>query len=100
MIIISGHIVIDPANTERAKPHILELVARTREEPANLSYGFYPTLDEPGRYQLYEEWEDQAGIDAHNASAHFATFMALGAEMGVTEVEVNQFAVTDKIKIM
>lgn len=100
MIIISGHIVIDPANTERAEPHILELTARTREEPENLSYGFYPTLGQPGRYQIYEEWESQAGIDAHNASEHFLAFLGLGAEMGISEVEVNQFAVSDKTRIM
>jgi len=100
MIIISGHIAIDPANAEQAEAHMIELMTHTREEPENLSYGFYPTLGQPGRYQLYEEWESQAGIDAHNVSAHFLAFMGLAGELGITEAAINQFAVSDKTKIM
>ena len=100
MIIVSGHIVIDPANTARAEELITVLSAATREEPENLAYGFYPTLGAPGRYQLYEEWASQAGIDAHNASDHFAAFMAAGAELAISEVEVNQFEVSDQKRIM
>jgi quinol monooxygenase YgiN len=100
MIIVSGHIVIDPANTARAEELITALTTATREEPENLAYGFHPTIGEPGRYRLYEEWESQAGIDAHNASDHFAAFMAAGAEVGILEVEVNQFAVADKTRLM
>ncbi len=100
MIIVSGHIVIDPAKRERAEELMTELMGATRDEAANISYGFYAALDQPGRYQLYEEWEDQEGIDAHNASAHFATFMAAGAEMAITEVSVTQFGVSDTTTLM
>ena len=100
MIIVSGSIVIDPANTARATELTTELMAATRAEPGNLSYGFYADVEQPGRYQLYEEWETQEAIDAHNASDHFASFMVASAELGIVSVEVNQFAVTDQKRIM
>lgn len=100
MIIVSGTIVIDPANTERATELTTALMAATRQEPGNLAYGFYADVEEPGRYQLYEEWETQEAIDAHNASDHFAAFMAASAGLGIVSVEVNQFAVTDRKRIM
>jgi quinol monooxygenase YgiN len=100
MIIVSGAIVIDPANTERATELTSALMAATRAEPGNLTYGFYADIEQPGRYQLYEEWETQEAIDAHNASDHFAAFMVASAELGIVSVEVNQFAVSDKTRIM
>ena len=100
MIIVSGSIVIDPANTERATELTSARVAAMSAEPGNLSYGFYADVEQPGRYQLYEEWETQEAIDGHNASEHFAAFMVASAELGIVSVEVNQFAVSDKTRIM
>jgi len=100
MIIVSGTIVIDPANTERATELTSALMAATRAEPGNRCYGFYADIEQPGRYQLYEEWDTQEAIDAHNASDHFAAFMVASAELGVVSVEVNQFAVSDQKRIM
>jgi quinol monooxygenase YgiN len=100
MIIVSGTIVIDPANTARATELTTALMAATRAEPGNLTYGFYADIERPGHYQLYEEWESQEAIDGHNASDHFAAFMVASAELGIVSVEVNQFAVSDKTRIM
>jgi quinol monooxygenase YgiN len=100
MIIVSGTIVIDPAFIERATELTTELMAATRAEPGNRCYGFYADIERPGHYQLYEEWDSQEAIDGHNASDHFAAFMAATAELGIVSVEVNQFAVTDQQRIM
>ena len=100
MIIVSGTIVIDPEKVPRALELTLPLMAATRAEPGNLSYGFYAHLDDPGRYQLYEEWEDEAALDAHSASEHLATFFAAIGELDVSHVELYRHEVTSRVRSM
>ena len=56
MILISGHLVIDPANLDRATELVGELVAATRAEPGNIAYAFASTLGDPGRLVIHEQW--------------------------------------------
>ena len=100
MILISGHLVIDPANLDRATELVGELVAATRAEPGNIAYAFASTLGDPGRLVISEQWEDQAAIDAHNVSPHFLGFMGQAGELGVTEVAIHQYDVTGHKQLM
>jgi len=100
MIIVSGTIVIDPEKVPRALELTRPLMAATRAEPGNLTYGFYADLDEPGRYQLYEEWEDQAALDAHSASEHLAAFLGAIGELEVSHVELYRHDVTNRVRSM
>ncbi len=93
-IIVSGTIRIDPDQTDRARELVAPLVAATRVEPGNISYGFYADLDEPGRFQLYEEWESEAAIEAHSASDHLATFYGAIGELDVRHIVLQRHDVT------
>jgi quinol monooxygenase YgiN len=76
VIIVNGHLTIDPAQREAAEAAIADAVAATRAEPGNLDYRFSADLAEPGRINMVEIWEDQAAIDAHMGTDHLAAFMA------------------------
>ena len=100
MIIVSGLITIDPASFERGVELTRELMARTREEPGNVSYEFFAALEDRSRFRVFEEWESQEAIDAHNASEHFAAFLAASADLGITSVEIIQYEVTSATRVM
>ena len=46
------------------------LVVETRREPGCLFYGCYQDLTDPDRFMFYEEYADQAAIEAHGAAEH------------------------------
>jgi quinol monooxygenase YgiN len=100
MIIVSGTIVIDPEKVARGVELTSALVAETRQEPGNVAYEFFAALDDPSRFHIHEEWESQAAIDEHNQSAHLAAFYAAIPELGVRSVELYQYDVTNRTKIM
>lgn len=52
------------------------IVDETRKEEGNISYDLHQDIKNPLRYTILEVWKDQSAIDAHNASAHFQTFVA------------------------
>ncbi|MBU1041192.1 MAG: antibiotic biosynthesis monooxygenase [Proteobacteria bacterium] len=50
------------------------VVGATRQEPGCQEYAAHVHAEDPKRVLFYERWQDQAALDAHNASAHLATF--------------------------
>ena len=52
-------------------------VAAIREEPGNIRYEYYASLEDPDTILLIDAWTDQAAIDAHHASPMMQTIAAL-----------------------
>lgn len=75
MIIVAGHLTIDPDHRDTALAAIATCVAATRAEPGNLEYRFSPDLDEPDRLNLIERWSDEQAMAEHMATPHLAEFM-------------------------
>ncbi len=50
------------------------LVAPSKVEPGCLKYELYQSRSD--RFILLESWQDQAALDAHKNTAHFAHFKA------------------------
>jgi len=45
-----------------------ELVARTRNEPGNISYAIYQSETDPSELMLHEEYADADALEAHKKS--------------------------------
>ena len=99
-LVISGMIVIDPADVERARRLLAPLVEATHAEEGCIAYGFYADLDDPGSFRVYEEWESAEANAAHSASEHLATFMAGVAELGVRSVRLDRYELAGASRIM
>jgi quinol monooxygenase YgiN len=50
------------------------LTEATRQEPGCRLYVAHRSATDPRRYFLYEQYDDQAALDAHRASPHFERF--------------------------
>jgi len=46
----------------------------TVQEPGNLRFDVIQQLDDPTRFVLYEVWRDEAGMNAHKETAHYAVW--------------------------
>lgn len=100
MIVVSGIIELDPAKHEAAVDAMQAVASATASEEGNLSYEFFADLSAPGRFRVFEEWKDQAAIDAHFASEHMGAFMGAMGDLGVTGTDVQRYEVSDKSKLM
>jgi quinol monooxygenase YgiN len=55
---------------------LLELMGPpSRQEPACLFYQAHRSPDDPRVFFLYEQYEDEAGYEAHQATEHFARYI-------------------------
>lgn len=78
MICLAVTYVIQPGHGAEAIELFHKLTELTRNEPGNLFYLAHRSLTEPRRFFLYERYTDQAALDAHRASPHFAQYVTNG----------------------
>lgn len=55
---------------------LLDLRAESRREEGCTSYELSRQLDDPNVVLLYELWETESALDAHNRTPHLAAFRA------------------------
>ena len=96
MLVIAGHVKIDPAKLDEATPAAVEMMQETHKEPGCISYSFSAALDEPGTIRIFEEWESQGALDAHFKAPHMAKFQQAMGGFGVKEMVVHRYEVASK----
>ena len=100
MLVIAGHIRIDPANRAAAVAAVSEVMAATREESGCISYTFSADLADEGLFHLFEEWESQEALDAHFKQPHMAKFQGAFGSFGVKGVKIQRYEVGSVSKLM
>jgi len=70
--------VIKSGHEDEAVGLFQKLTGPTRAEPGCRMYVVHRSLTEPRKFLLYEQYDDQAAIDAHRASPHFAQYAKEG----------------------
>jgi quinol monooxygenase YgiN len=78
MICVAVTYMIKPGHEDEAIAHFRALTGPTRNEPGCRLYLVHRSTTEPRRFFLYEQYDDQAALDAHRASAHFGEHATRG----------------------
>jgi quinol monooxygenase YgiN len=94
MIVIAGYFVLDPSKREPAIAAAREMMSETRKEKGCISYTFSADLDEPGRFRIFEEWENDDALAAHFEAPHMARLQQAMGGLGVREMKVQRYDVT------
>jgi len=69
MIIICGHIHVEPANLGRFMSEIKVLSEAMRQREGNYSYDIAVEDSPHGKLLIFERWTDQAALSTHLESA-------------------------------
>jgi quinol monooxygenase YgiN len=75
-VTVVAKVVAKPEAVAAVKAELLKLVAPTRQEAGCGEYRLHQDNDEPTVFTFYENWESQACLDQHMASAHFQAYVA------------------------
>ncbi len=68
MVIVAGHVVVDPEQREDYLSGSVEVVRQARRTAGCLDFALSADLIEPGRVNIFERWESQAAVDAFRGS--------------------------------
>lgn len=94
--VVSGEIRIDPDDFDAAVALFEPLVVETNAEPGCIAYDFWVDPRDHGRIRVFEEWESEAAMAEHAASAHLATFFTAMASLRIKSVDLSRFEIASK----
>jgi quinol monooxygenase YgiN len=63
-----------PGKEEEALGYLRELIPASREEPGCRMYVVHRGKDDPQRFFIYEQYDDEAAFEAHKNSPHFQRY--------------------------
>jgi quinol monooxygenase YgiN len=69
--VVCAHWRAKPGGEDRLAEIVEEMVPLSRAEPACRYYRAHRAVDDGRLFFLYEEYDDEAGYEAHMASEHF-----------------------------
>ncbi|MDQ2586870.1 putative quinol monooxygenase [Saccharothrix yanglingensis] len=68
MVIVAGHVVVDPHRRESYLADCVSVVREARDAPGCLDFSVTADLVDPGRVVIFERWESQAAVEAFRGS--------------------------------
>ncbi len=63
-----------PGKEDELRSELEALVEPTSQEDGFVNYDLHESVDAPGAFFLYENWESGAHLDAHLATPHLVRF--------------------------
>ena len=78
MICLAVTFVVKPGHEDRAIDLFARLTEATRAEPGCRMYLAHRSTEDPRRFFLYEQYDDQAALEAHRAAPYFVEHVVEG----------------------
>ena len=78
MICVAVTYVVKPGHEDEAVELFRTLTGHTLTEPGCRMYLAHRSTTDPRRFFLYEQYDDQAALDAHRAAPHFEKYVKEG----------------------
>jgi quinol monooxygenase YgiN len=80
MVVLIVHMTVKPGTEEDCKRLCREMVEETRKEPGCIQYVAHQSTENPLNFSFYEQYVDEAALDAHRNSPHFAWYIKGGID--------------------
>ena len=90
MIVLKVDLTVKPGSEARCKEHLRALEEHSRKEAGCLLYAAHQSTENPRKFLIYEQYKDQAPLEAHRNSPHFYQHVHNGLD-GIVEARTREF---------
>lgn len=84
MIVLKVDMLVKPGSEDKCKEYLRILQEHSRQEQGCLMYVGHQSTQEPRRFLIYEQYKDQAALDAHRNAPYFKQHVSGGLD-GIVE---------------
>ena len=88
MLIVAGHITVDPEQRVSYLAGCMSVVERARSADGCLDFAITADLLDPDRVNLFERWETQAAVKTFRSSGPSSTQRAAMLSVSVAEYDI------------
>jgi quinol monooxygenase YgiN len=88
MVIVAGHIVVDPRRRASYLAGCVAIVEQARRAPGCLDFAITADLVDTGRINVFERWESQAAVESFRRSGPSEEQSAAMLAASVAEYDV------------
>jgi len=88
MVIVAGHITVDPEQRESYLAGCMSVVENARRADGCLDFAITADLLDPGRVNLFERWESQAAVETFRSSGPSNKQGAATRSVSVAEYDI------------
>lgn len=99
MIVLHAEMPIDPNRREEARDLAADLVEQSNQEDGMIEYRAATDVQDPNLLRFFEQYEDEAAMEAHVESGHYQEFAAQLPDLLAGEPEVVRLDVTDATEL-
>lgn len=78
MLVLIVRYTVQPGKEEQACDYVRQMQEHTRKEPGCRFYVGQQSLEDPRTFCFYEQYDNQAALDAHRATPYFQKYIANG----------------------
>lgn len=78
MICVAVTYIIQQGHVAEAVDLLRKMSEHTHNESGNIMYVVHRSPNEPRRFFLYEQYKDQAALDAHRSADYFTQYITNG----------------------
>lgn len=90
MIVLTATYLVREGEEAAVEALLREMMALTNQEPGCLLYTAQRSREQPRKYLLYEQYRDQAALEAHSTAGYFQE-KVLGGIVPRLESRVREF---------
>jgi quinol monooxygenase YgiN len=80
MVVLIVHMTVKPGTEEECIRLCRAMTEETRKESGCTQYVVHQSKENPRCFAFYEQYVDEAALDLHRASPHFAKFIRGGVD--------------------
>jgi quinol monooxygenase YgiN len=88
MVIVAGHVVVEPSEREAYVESCRGVVEQARRTPGCLDFTITADLVDAGRVNIFERWESQAAVEAFRSGGPDDEQRAAILDASVAEYDV------------
>ncbi len=93
MISFAVRMRFTPEDRAKVLDALRHLAEASRKEPGCVTYIPHETADDPSLIMIYEEYRDEAALEAHRASPHFQEYVIGGLYQWMKERSIEHLNV-------
>ena len=81
LLTVIAHMRAAPGREDELRTELQALVEPTSQEAGFVNYDLHESVEQPGAFYFYENWESAEHLDAHLATPHLTRFAGILGEL-------------------